>query len=314
LAIQKNQEFIDMLINGTVLGVAPIRTSLFIVCGILAALFTLMKPEMSAGLSFGWRFVFWVSHIAAGLGGILLASYLLRFCTRLARVLFLSVTLTGVAGAFLSAPIYVVLESLFSVPAPANGSCWFSQWVATGWWQQVLVEALNALPILLLSWYAVNLPLFFNQPQLLNDDVPPDDPNEPDHKETKEAEQRQRTINDLFERLPEVIGRDIVAISSDLHYLNVHTRLGKVLILGSLKTYADAFAEQGLLVHRSHWVAKSHVERVHVAANTAVCIMSTGLRVPISRSKRKEVKDIFGGVTQTPREIPLNLVKNRQQL
>ena len=299
-----------MLINGTVLGVAPIRTSLLLTCGLLAGLFTVMKPEISAGLNWAMRFIFWVLHIGVGLGAILLASYLLRGWSKTVLPVFWGVTLTGVNGAIISAPLYLALDALF--PAVADDG-WLDQWAATGWWQGVLVEFIEVLPVLLLSWYAVNIPLFFNKPRLLNGDVPPDDPNDPtseENEESEKAEQRRQVIEDLYSRLPEVIGSDVVAISSDLHYLNVHTLLGKALILGSLKHYVEAFAEQGILVHRSHWVAKAHVEKIHIAGDTATCLMATGLQVPISRSKRKEVKECFGSAArQLKQERPLSLVR-----
>ena len=297
-----------MLINGTVLGVAPIRTSLLLTCGLLAGLFTVVKPEISAGLNGVMRFIFWVLHIGVGLGAILLASYLLRGWSKTVLPVFWGVTLTGVNGAIISAPLYLALEALF--PAVAD-DCWLDQWAGAGWWQAILVEFVEVLPVLMLSWYAVNIPLFFNKPRLLNGDVPPEDPDDPTIAETEKAEQRRQVIHYLYSRLPKVIGCDVVAISSDLHYLNVHTRLGKALILGSLKHYVAAFAEQGMLVHRSHWVAKAHVEKVHIAGDTAICLMDTGLQVPISRSKRKAVKDYFGGTGQRVKKaLPLSLVRS----
>jgi hypothetical protein len=50
----------SMLVNGTVLGSAPIKTSLLFVAAFLSVLFTLVKPEASAGLGLLARFSFWI--------------------------------------------------------------------------------------------------------------------------------------------------------------------------------------------------------------------------------------------------------------
>ena len=98
----------------------------------------------------------------------------------------------------------------------------------------------------------------------------------------------------FLDRLPAVIGRDIVAVSSDLHYLHVDTTRGRAMILGSLKDAAAALGDRGMLVHRAHWVAHAHVRRVQIAGPEAWCHLSTGQRVPVSRRRRRAVRDHYG--------------------
>ncbi|HSC68860.1 MAG TPA: LytTR family DNA-binding domain-containing protein [Cellvibrio sp.] len=279
-----------MLVNGTVLGVAPIKTSLLLVAAILSLLFTLVKPEASAGLGFWARLSFWVLHIGIGLMAILLASCCLRVW-RLAQLpTMVSLGVTGIIGAVIAAPLYCLLEFLYPPELINDG---LDEFGYQGWWQAILVEFLYAFPVMLISWYAVNLPFLLDKPTLLNEsqpETPDDNPDELDG----ETQERQQRLEHLYQRLPEVLGRDIVAISSDLHYLNVHTTLGKILVLGSLKYYAEAFADAGMQVHRSNWVAKDHVVKVYVSGTEAYCLMTNGMKVPISRNKRKEVKNYFG--------------------
>jgi DNA-binding LytR/AlgR family response regulator len=52
--------------------------------------------------------------------------------------------------------------------------------------------------------------------------------------------------------------------------------------------------ELGMQVHRSSWIAKAHTVKVHMAGAEAYCVMTNGLKVPVSRNKRKEVKNYFG--------------------
>jgi DNA-binding LytR/AlgR family response regulator len=101
-------------------------------------------------------------------------------------------------------------------------------------------------------------------------------------------------LPDCLVRLPAAVGRDLVALSSDLHYLHVHTTRGRAMILGNLGEAAAALGGRGMRVHRSHWVAHEHVQHVQIAGNKAWCLMSTGLRVPVSRRKRRETRAQYG--------------------
>lgn len=294
------------MINGTVLGVAPIKTSLLVMGGVISVFCTLVEPEVSAGLSLLPRFAFWVSHVGVALLGILLASLILsRYWPHRQLSLFVTIGLTGMLGVLLATPALLLLEEFFPEESDQE---WLDIFGQRGWWQALLAEYLQVLPKLLPTWYLVNLPLLFNKPvlHLLPEDAEPDTP--PDDQAEHEEELRQRRER-LYEKLPEVIGRDIVAISSDLHYLNVHTVVGKFLVLGSLKHYVEAFGDEGVLVHRSNWVAKRHVVKVRTSGDEAYCLMSNGLKVPISRSKRKEVKALFGDAVRAPQERRLTLVK-----
>lgn len=295
------------MINGTVLGVAPMKTSLLVLAGGIAVFCTLIEPQVSAGLPLLPRFAFWVSHVGLGLLGIVLASLILGRCWPEHRwSLVLTIGLTGMLGTLLATPGLLLLEKFF--PAEIDEE-WLDVFGRGGWWQALLAEYLQVLPKLLPIWYLVNLPLLFNKPILhppLQASEP--DPDPPSEQAAYEEEMRQRRER-LYEKLPEVIGRDIVAISSDLHYLNVHTVLGKFLLLGSLKHYAQAFGDEGVLVHRSNWVAKRHVVKVRTSGEEAYCLMTNGLKVPISRSKKKQVKAIFGDFVRTAQERRLTLVK-----
>ena len=284
-----------MIINGTILGVAPIKTSLLIIGVILTALFTVIKPEVTAGLSFFSRLLYWVLHIGCGLLGIVLSSYVIRVVSNKTLPLFITVGLTGIVGAIIASPVYALIDYLLPW-AQTEPDDWLDQFEQLSWWQAIIVELLESLPVMLVCWYTVNLPLFFNSPQFTHPPLPPEDPEDPEPEEqiNEQEEKRKAVIKQLHDSLPEAIGQDIVAISSDLHYLNVHTTLGKALVLGSLRNYVEAFADEGMLVHRSHWVAKAHVTRVFMSGNTAYCLMSTGLQVPVSRSNRKAVKAFFG--------------------
>ncbi|MFC3149373.1 LytTR family DNA-binding domain-containing protein [Piscinibacterium candidicorallinum] len=96
------------------------------------------------------------------------------------------------------------------------------------------------------------------------------------------------------ERLPTEMGTDVIAVASELQYLRVWTTRGCALILGTLADVEDEGGAQGLRVHRSWWIACDHVISVRRTATGAVCLMSDGCEVPVSRRRRAEVLARFG--------------------
>ena len=95
-------------------------------------------------------------------------------------------------------------------------------------------------------------------------------------------------------RLPAELGTDVIAVTSELQYLRVWTPRGCALILGALADVEAEAGEAGLRVHRSWWVAAGHVVTVRRTATAAVCLMSDGRQVPVSRRRRSEVLARFG--------------------
>ncbi|KAA0686975.1 LytTR family DNA-binding domain-containing protein [Azospirillum brasilense] len=93
-------------------------------------------------------------------------------------------------------------------------------------------------------------------------------------------------------RLPARLGRDLLALEMEDHYVRVHTEAGSDLILMRLR---DAIAElaglDGMQVHRSHWVAAAAVAGVERKPDgKLVLVLRNGRRVPVSRSYLTEVR------------------------
>ncbi len=281
--------------EGTVLGVASLKQALLAVGAVLVILFTAVRPEASMGLGFLQRLTYWSLHIGSGLAGILLASFLIRRPPVSALPVAAAIAVTGALGAALAAPAYWAIEQVLPTSSAEITDDWLDRFALSGTFQAVVAEYLEAVPAFIAAWFAVNVPLLLRTPQLA-DGPPPDGPGggspPPDGAASRSGD--SEALTEFLTALPDVVGRDVVAISSDLHYLNVHTSLGKATVLGSLKQVAAAFAGTGQCVHRSHWVARHHVERVVIAGKDAYCVMSTGLKVPVSRRKRKAVKAQYG--------------------
>ena len=283
--------------NHSCFGVAPLERVLPVVGIILVALFVAVRPEASAGLGFAGRTLFWTLHVFTGLGAIWLASQWIggRFALRLPPVA--AIALAGLGGLLVVAPVYVAIEAMYPVPASETPDDWLDRFAAGGALHAVVAEVLEVAPGFLFTWLAVNLPLLFGKPTLTASvgAGPPDGGKAAGEADRPSVGDDAKAARDRFlDRVPEVLGRDLVALSSDLHYLHVHTIEGKTMLLGSLAAVAEAFRDEGMQVHRSHWVADSHVTRVQVSGGKAWCVMSTGLRIPVSRRRRAEAIRRYG--------------------
>lgn len=120
----------------------------------------------------------------------------------------------------------------------------------------------------------------------------------PDHVPTADDPPSPSPRPSWCERLPSEVGTDVIAVASELQYLRVWTPRGCALILGALADVESESAAQGLRVHRSWWVASRHVISVRRTATGAVCLMSDGHQVPVSRRRRAEVLSRFGDGAQ----------------
>jgi DNA-binding LytR/AlgR family response regulator len=106
-------------------------------------------------------------------------------------------------------------------------------------------------------------------------------------------ESGETPVTTFLDRLPvKFRTAELHAISSEDHYLRVHTSLGEELILMRL---ADAVRElsgaDGLQVHRSWWVAKSGVTEEKRVDGRSLLVLPSGTEVPVSRSYRNKAKD-----------------------
>lgn len=94
----------------------------------------------------------------------------------------------------------------------------------------------------------------------------------------------------FFERIPKDMGRDLISLNSQDHYVKVTTSIGSELILMRL---SDAIIElegfDGLQPHRSWWIARKHAKQIKTLNGKKVIELSNGDLVPISRAKIKDV-------------------------
>ncbi|MFN8767997.1 MAG: LytTR family DNA-binding domain-containing protein [Lysobacteraceae bacterium] len=278
----------------------------------LALLFTQLEPEPTRALPWLAAWAVWTVHIGLGLMLAVLATRATaRFSGLDRRGPWPRLLLGGVLGSLAFAPLALGFERVFPVPIDGAADGLLGRWEAAGGVLALLAEWLQLAPSYLITWCLLNLvPL---APALVGTEAPapasapvdagpPIDadpagdtaepgptPSEP---EIPAADASAGEV--FFSTLPVAIGRDLVRIDADLHYLQVRTALGRATVLGSLAEVEAALAHAGLRVHRSHWVAFAHLRRVSKSAKGWACELRNGDRVPISRRRLAEVRERLG--------------------
>jgi hypothetical protein len=288
--------------NGTVFGAWGLGRSIAIVGALLVITFVVIEPDASQGLGVAARVVFWTIHVGLALAALYASSWLVlpRIMNSLPAWLVLLVAGTG--GALLLAPVgYLVEQALpASLRAIEDGDEWLHVFASRGWWQGIVVEFVESAPGTLCVWVIINLP-FFAHRRSFGGGRDPDGTGstEPVDLDKAEAGRYAETARaEFISRLPESLGTNVIAISSDLHYLYVYTDLGRCMILGSLQQAAESMGEAGLRVHRAHWVARRAIVKIVKNGNQWYCLLSNDLKIPISRRNKSTVAGWFGHTTR----------------
>jgi hypothetical protein len=95
----------------------------------------------------------------------------------------------------------------------------------------------------------------------------------------------------FIDRLPPRLGKNLLCLQMEDHYVRAHTDLGSDLILTPLKTAMAELAEvEGLQVHRSWWVARRAVAAAAVDGRSYSLRLTNGLAVPVSRASVAKVR------------------------
>jgi hypothetical protein len=95
----------------------------------------------------------------------------------------------------------------------------------------------------------------------------------------------------FLDRLSPRLGRNLLCLQMEDHYVRAHTDLGSELILTPLKAaVAELSGVEGAQVHRSWWVASSAVEAPVMDGRNHALRLKNGLQVPVSRASVAKVR------------------------
>ena len=95
----------------------------------------------------------------------------------------------------------------------------------------------------------------------------------------------------ILDRLPPRLGRDLLCLQMEDHYVRLHTPEGSVLVLTPLRTaITQVGAIEGMQVHRSWWVAREAVQGVVQDGRNLRLKLVSGLEAPVARAKVAELR------------------------
>jgi len=106
-----------------------------------------------------------------------------------------------------------------------------------------------------------------------------------------EAEVTDRSVSTLQVAGVDYPWTNFVYARAQNQYVEVVTKNGKQLHIGSLKSISEQVSEdQGIMIHRSYFVSKSAVNQIRVDDGKVSVSMANGDRIPVARRLAVEVK------------------------
>lgn len=94
---------------------------------------------------------------------------------------------------------------------------------------------------------------------------------------------------------------EIIYLSADQHYVRVSTVHGESYVRAVFSSVIkDLSSVNGWQIHRSHWVAQNHVNSLEMLDGNLHVVTDTGIRLPVSRRRKSEVRKLFSQATASP--------------
>ena len=245
-----------------------------------------------------WMALFWALQIGVGLTILQTILYLMSRVDSKGRMpLWSLVAMSGLCGSVVLAPIYWLIgEGLmqqFMGFAETIDTDELRSVERTLGWAALVEEWLEISGPVIAGWALISWPrlqgLLPPLVQKTNRSV-----DEPLVALSQELKVIEVSVRSWREALPKELGDDVMAVKSELQYLRVWTTRGAALVLGSLQEVEDEEGSAGMRVHRSWWVHARHVRTVVRRGEAAICELSDGREVPISRRRKADAVARFG--------------------
>ena len=264
----------------------------------LWALVMALAPDPGFNAPWYWISLFWAMQIAVGLTVLQTTLYLLSRADPQGRMpLWSLVAVSGFCGAAVLTPIYWLIgEGLMQQVLGFSETIDFDELrnaEQTFGWTVLVDEWLEISGPVIAAWALISWPRLQGllPPLVQNINRSVDEPLVALSQEPKVVE---ASIRNWRAALPTELGDDVIAVKSELQYLRVWTTRGAALVLGSLQEVEDEEGSAGMRVHRSWWVHARHVRTVGRRGEAAICELSDGREVPISRRRKADAVARFG--------------------
>ena len=264
----------------------------------LWALVMALTPDAGFMAPWLWLALFWALQIGVGLAILQTMLYLISRVDSMGRMpLWSLVAMSGLCGSVVLAPIYwLISEGLmqqFMGFAETIDTDELRSVERTLGWAALVEEWLEISGPVIAGWALISWPrlqgLLPPLVQKTNRSV-----DEPLVALSQELKVIEVSVRSWREALPKELGDDVMAVKSELQYLRVWTTRGAALVLGSLQEVEDEEGSAGMRVHRSWWVHARHVRTVGRRGEAAICELSDGREVPISRRRKADAIARFG--------------------
>lgn len=245
-----------------------------------------------------WMALFWALQIGVGLTILQTILYLMSRVDSKGRMpLWSLVAMSGLCGSVVLTPIYWLIgEGLmqqFMGFAETIDTDELRSVERTLGWAALVEEWLDISGPVIAGWALISWPRLQGllPPLVQKTNWSVDEPLVALSQEPKVIEVSVRSWR---EALPKELGDDVIAVKSELQYLRVWTTRGAALVLGSLQEVEDEEGSAGMRLHRSWWVHARHVRTVGRRGEAAICELSDGREVPISRRRKADAMARFG--------------------
>ena len=264
----------------------------------LWALVMALAPDPGFSATWHWISLFWAMQIAVGLTVLQTTLYLLSRADPHGRMPMWSlVAVSGFCGAAVLTPIYWMIgeglmQQVLGFAETLDADELISVQQTFGW--AVLVdEWLDISGPVIAAWALISWPRLQGLlPPLVQS--PKKSVDEPLAAQSQVSSVVEESAQHWRKALPTELGNDVMAVKSELQYLRVWTTRGSALILGSLQEVEDAEGSVGMRVHRSWWVDARHVRTVRRSGEAAICELSDGRELPVSRRRKADAVARFG--------------------
>jgi hypothetical protein len=266
--------------------------------------------------------LFWALQIGIGLAVLHRVLHLMRRLPKLSTwPAWLLVAASGVVGSFVLAPVYWLIgeglmQQALGFPATIDDDDDLAPQLGFGL-AVMLREFSDVVGPVTAAWLLISWPRLYGQASPLVAVPQAEAPMPAPLPLPSPAESASPEPPAWRAALPRELGVDLIAVSSELQYLRVWTTRGNALVLGSLQDVEDGEGAGGMRIHRSWWVSARHVRSIRRSGDAAICDMSDGRQVPVSRRRKAEVLARFGDgaryeIPPAPPQPSAGLVQNKR--
>lgn len=235
---------------------------------------TLLSPSAADGLGMGTALFFWALHVGPLILLLALSQVALGKLPAIAqRPVVVQILLAALIASLLFSPLALFVDAVFEAEGSIDDE-------NAPWIIEALSEIAHYLVPATLVWLLINASSLRKLP-------PPFDQGHVTKTPEEDPAPIEPAALDFWGRVPGRLGRRVIALSAELHYLRVYTTHGDTLILFPFgQAVALLEQEDGMQIHRSHWVSLSHVDEIISDNGRMLCKVVGGPTLPVSRSYR----------------------------